>query len=101
VDIKRIPDPDAKKSDDWDEDAPYEVLDDEAQKPKGWLDDEPLSIPDPGVYFQAYGLRPPFMTYSDAEKPEEWDDEEDGDWIAPTVPNPNCDEAPGCGEWKR
>ena len=38
---------------------------------------------------------------SDAEKPEEWDDEEDGDWIAPTVRNSKCDEAPGCGEWKR
>jgi hypothetical protein len=38
---------------------------------------------------------------SDAEKPEEWDDEEDGDWIAPTVRNPKCEEAPGCGEWKR
>lgn len=48
------------------------------------MDDAPASIPDP-----------------DAEKPEEWDDEEDGDWIAPTVPNPACDEAPGCGEWKR
>lgn len=39
--------------------------------------------------------------FLDAEKPEEWDDEEDGDWIAPTVHNPKCDEAPGCGEWKR
>jgi len=38
---------------------------------------------------------------SDAEKPEEWDDEEDGEWIAPTVRNPKCEEAPGCGEWKR
>ena len=37
----------------------------------------------------------------DAEKPEEWDDEEDGDWIAPTIRNPKCEEAPGCGEWKR
>jgi len=37
----------------------------------------------------------------DAEKPEEWDDEEDGDWIAPTIPNPKCADAPGCGEWKR
>ena len=41
------------------------------------------------------------MRVLDAEKPEEWDDEEDGDWIAPTVRNPKCDEAPGCGEWKR
>lgn len=37
----------------------------------------------------------------DATKPEEWDDEEDGDWVAPTVANPKCAEAPGCGEWKR
>ena len=37
----------------------------------------------------------------DAAKPEEWDDAEDGDWIAPTVPNPKCTEGPGCGEWKR
>lgn len=37
----------------------------------------------------------------DATKPEEWDDQEDGDWIAPTVPNPKCADAAGCGEWKR
>lgn len=37
----------------------------------------------------------------DADKPEEWDDEEDGDWLAPTVSNPLCEAAPGCGEWTR
>lgn len=37
----------------------------------------------------------------DATKPEEWDEEEDGEWIAPTIPNPKCTEGPGCGEWKR
>ncbi len=26
-------------------------------------------------------------------------DEEDGDWIAPIVPNPKCEEASGCGTW--
>lgn len=42
------------------------------------------------------------LMYSvDAEKPEEWDDEEDGEWIAPTVRNSKCEEAPGCGTWKR
>ncbi|KAH9486434.1 116 kDa U5 small nuclear ribonucleoprotein component [Psilocybe cubensis] len=84
VDEATIADPDAKKPEDWDEDAPFEIVDEEAIKPEGWLDDEPLTIPDP-----------------DATKPEEWDDEEDGDWIAPTVPNPKCSDAPGCGEWKR
>ena len=34
---------------DWDEDAPYEIPDEEAEKPVGWLDDEPDTIPDPGV----------------------------------------------------
>jgi len=68
---------------DWDETEPYEILDEDAVKPKGWLDDAPVNIPDP-----------------DAKKPKEWDNEEDGDWIAPTVPNPACDEAPGCSEWK-
>ena len=46
--------------------------------------DEPSTIPDP-----------------EAEKPEDWDDEEDGDWVAPTVPNPKCDEVSGCGKWEK
>lgn len=43
------------------------------------------------------------MTIPDpeAEKPEDWDDEEDGDWVAPTVPNPKCDDASGCGKWEK
>ena len=66
VDTKRIPDPDAtkvmvlmifstymanmfRKPDDWDEDAPYEIPDEDAIKPEGWLDDEPEFIPDPGM----------------------------------------------------
>jgi hypothetical protein len=49
VDEQKIADPDATKPDDWDEDAPYEILDEEAVKPEGWLDDEPAMIPDPGT----------------------------------------------------
>ena len=37
----------------------------------------------------------------EAEKPEDWDDEEDGDWIPPMVPNPKCEEVSGCGKWER
>ncbi|KAL3896355.1 MAG: hypothetical protein SGCHY_004128 [Lobulomycetales sp.] len=79
-----IPDPDATKPDDWDEDAPKEILDEDATMPEDWLTDEPESIPDP-----------------ETEKPEDWDDEEDGEWTAPTVPNPKCLEASGCGPWTR
>lgn len=28
------------------------------------------------------------------------DEEMDGEWEAPQVPNPACQTAPGCGEWK-
>ncbi|RKF78734.1 Calnexin-like protein [Golovinomyces cichoracearum] len=84
VDEQRIPDPDAKKPDDWDEDAPYEIVDESATKPEDWLEDEPLNIPDP-----------------QAEKPEDWVDEEDGEWTAPTISNPKCIDASGCGPWTK
>lgn len=38
---------------------------------------------------------------ADAEKPEDWDDEEDGDWEPPSIPNPKCTDGPGCGTWKK
>ena len=37
----------------------------------------------------------------EATKPEDWDEEEDGDWEPPKIANPKCKDAPGCGEWKR
>jgi calreticulin len=65
---KEINDPDAKKPDDWVDEA---MIDDpEDVKPAGW-DDEPETIVDP-----------------DASQPEDWDEEEDGKWEAPVVPNP-------------
>ncbi len=47
------------------------------------MDDEPDMIPDP-----------------EATKPDDWDDEEDGDWVPPMVANPKC-EGGNCGVWKR
>lgn len=29
------------------------------------------------------------------------DEEMDGEWEAPQIPNSACETAPGCGEWKR
>lgn len=29
------------------------------------------------------------------------DEEMDGEWEAPQIPNPACETAPGCGRWKR
>merc|ERR1712046_497693 len=45
-------------------------------------DDAPLKVPDPT-----------------SEKPGDWDEDEDGEWEAPLVDNPDC-KAAGCGEWK-
>ena len=50
----------------------------------GWLEDEPDMIPD-----------------EDAIKPDDWDEEMDGEWEAPLVPNPLCQSAPGCGKWRK
>jgi calnexin len=85
VDVKKIPDPEAvhPPKEEWDDDAPEEIPDEDAAMPEGWLEDEPLQVRDP-----------------DAVRPEEWDEEEDGEWEAPMVPNPNC-AAVGCGKWQR
>lgn len=53
--LPRMPDPDAVKPDDWDEDAPPKIPDPNAVKPEGWLDEGPETIPDP-----------------DASQPEDW-----------------------------
>ncbi|KAK3675711.1 hypothetical protein LTR78_004352 [Recurvomyces mirabilis] len=84
VDEARIADPEAKKPEDWDEDAPYEVVDEEATMPEDWLVDEPSMVADP-----------------EAEKPEDWEDEEDGDWVAPMVPNPKGEGVSGLGPWEK
>jgi len=80
-DDEYIPDPEAAKPDDWDEDAPAMIEDPDDEKPEGWLDDAEEWVPD-----------------EDAEQPDDWSDEDDGEWEAPLVRNPVCEEI-GCGEW--
>lgn len=71
---KRIPDPNAKKPEDW---VDNEQMDDpEDTKPEDW--DKPELIPDP-----------------DAKKPDDWDDEMDGEWQPAKINNPEYK-----GEWK-
>jgi len=45
-----------------------EIPDEGEVKPEAWLDDEEPLIPDP-----------------DAEKPDDWDEDMDGEWEAPLV----------------
>ncbi|CAG8536145.1 10203_t:CDS:2 [Ambispora gerdemannii] len=65
---KLIEDPDAKKPDDWVDNA--KINDPDDKKPDDWVDGPEL-IDDP-----------------EAIKPEDWDDEMDGEWEAPQIPNP-------------
>ncbi|XP_043346834.1 calnexin isoform X5 [Dermochelys coriacea] len=37
----------------------------------------------------------------DDQKPEDWDEDMDGEWEAPQIANPKCESAPGCGTWER
>lgn len=70
---KTINDPDQSKPEDWIDNP---MMDDpEDEKPEDW--DQPEQIPDP-----------------EAEMPEDWDEEFDGEWEAPTIPNPDYK-----GEW--
>ncbi|KAJ1921401.1 hypothetical protein H4219_000718 [Mycoemilia scoparia] len=72
---REIPDPEAKKPEDWvDEET---IVDPEDTKPEDWVDG-PKTIPDP-----------------DVKKPEDWDDDMDGDWVPPMIANPEYK-----GEWK-
>ncbi|XP_064386602.1 calreticulin-like [Halichondria panicea] len=70
---KTIPDPEAKKPEDWDDRA--KIDDPEDSKPEDWVETEYVSDPD-------------------AEKPEDWDDDMDGEWEPPMIPNPEYK-----GEW--
>jgi calreticulin len=72
---KQQQDPKASKPEDWDERA--EIDDPDDKKPDGY-DDIPSTIADPK-----------------AKKPKDWSDEDDGEWEAPTIPNPDYK-----GEWK-
>ena len=83
VDDEFIDDPNAVKPDDWDEDAPAYIPDPEKlEPPEDWLVDEPRFIPDP-----------------DAVMPDDWDEDMYGEWEAPTIPNPKCEDV-GCGEYE-
>ncbi|QPG72776.1 hypothetical protein FOA43_000077 [Brettanomyces nanus] len=81
VDEEFIRDPNAVKPENWDEDAPYMIADPSATKPNDWDEDTPVSILDP-----------------EASQPSYWDDEEDGEWEAPLIANPECKDH-GCGVW--
>ena len=110
-----IPDPDAKKPEDWDEDQPRQILDESATMPDGWLVDEEsmvinrfvnFCIEDPInlLFLKLNNLnrtQPQQIPDPTAEKPDDWEDDVDGDWEPALIDNPVCESAPGCGPWNK
>ncbi|KAL5968922.1 Calreticulin [Taenia solium] len=70
---RTIDDPDAKKPEDWVDEA--EIPDPDDKKPDDW--DQPKTIVD-----------------TNAKQPEDWNEETDGEWTAPMIDNPDYK-----GEW--
>jgi calreticulin len=82
-----------KLEDDWDMLAPKKIKDPEAKKPEDWVDDAKINDPDDTK--PEDWEKPELIPDTEAKKPDDWDDEEDGEWEAPMINNPEYK-----GEWK-
>lgn len=80
---------------DWAMLPPRKIKDVNAKKPAGW-DDVKEYIFDPNAGKpEGYDLLPREVPDPKAKKPADWDDEIDGDWKPPMIPNPEYK-----GPWK-
>mmetsp|Transcript_7951 Transcript_7951/g.10433 ORF Transcript_7951/g.10433 Transcript_7951/m.10433 type:complete len:410 (-) Transcript_7951:266-1495(-) len=83
-----------KLEDEFDFMLPKEIKDPDASKPTDWVDN--AKMPDPEDKKPAgYDDITPEIADPDATKPADWDDEDDGEWEAPMLDNPEFQ-----GEWK-
>jgi len=73
--------------DDWSILAPKSINDPAQSKPKEWVDDPMMD--DPTDHKPAdWDNTPAEMVDPEAKKPDDWDEELDGKWEAPKIPNP-------------
>jgi calreticulin len=79
---------------DWDFLLPKTIKDPAAKKPSDWVDNAKMDDPT-DVKPENYDDIPKEIPDPDAEKPSDWDEESDGKWEAPTIPNPEYK-----GQWK-
>ena len=81
-------------ADDWDFLEPKMIKDPSVSKPADWVDEK--KIPDPeDVKPEGYDDIPATIPDADATMPEDWDEEEDGEYEPPMIPNPEYE-----GPWK-
>ena len=81
-------------ADNWDFLEPKEIKDPAISKPKDWVDAKKIADPT-DVKPVNYDDIPAEIPDPEAAKPEDWDTEEDGEWEAPMVDNPEYK-----GPWK-
>ena len=82
-----------KLDEDWDFLKPKRIPDPNASKPSDWEDNE--TVADPNDSKPEDWDRPEFVADPEATKPADWDDEMDGEWQPPKINNPEYK-----GEWK-
>jgi len=79
---------------DWDFLPPKEIFDPAVKKPADWVDDK--QMPDPSaVKPEDYDSIPRQIADKDSFKPNDWDNDLDGEWEPPMIENPAYR-----GEWK-
>ncbi|KAL0088030.1 Calnexin [Phycomyces blakesleeanus] len=77
---------------DWDMVPSKTIPDPHAKKPVDWVNSPKINDPEDKPTEQ--DNIPEFVSDPSAERPDDWDDEMDGEWEAPSIPNPEFK-----GEW--
>lgn len=72
---------------DWSFLEPTEIEDPAQSKPEDWVDNAMMDDPE-DTKPEGYDDIPETIPEEGAEVPEDWDEEEDGEWEPPMVPNP-------------
>merc|ERR1712178_318559 len=83
-----------KLEDDWDMLEPKEIKDPEAKKPDDWVENAMIDDPE-DVKPEGWDDIAEYIADPEAEIPEDWDEDMDGEWEPPMVNNPEYK-----GEWK-
>jgi len=79
---------DGSIEDDWSILPPKQINDPAQSKPKDWVDDPMMDDPT-DVKPADWDATPAEVVDPEAKKPDDWDDELDGKWEAPKIPNPD------------
>merc|ERR1712080_464605 len=75
---------------DWDMLPPKKIKDPEAKKPEDWVDNAKMDDPEDSKPDD--WEKPEHIADPDATKPDDWDDEMDGEWEPPMIDNPEYKE---------